>query len=385
MTKALCSILTCFGVVSSATTPMYSQDSIAIDPGLRPRDLGISIGIFEPGPLNAITDVPGVAVGQVTLVAGEDIRTGVTAILPHTGNLFSSKVPAAISVANGFGKLAGSTQVEELGYVEAPIILTNTLSVGAALEAGVRHILNLPGNESVYSVNVVVGETNDGYLNDIRGLHVKEEHVRQAIVDARSGAVSEGNAGAGTGTVCFGYKGGIGTASRVLPKSLGGHTLGVLVQTNFGGDLTIAGISVGRRLGHLPYSAHLTGQGDGSCMIVLITDAPLDARNLKRLASRAIVGMGRTGASMSNGSGDYAIALSVHPGMMMPHHPQLLPDIGTVPKHNDLMSPLFMAAIEATEEAIINSLFAAQTMTGRDGHRVDRLPVEQIINWFHER
>lgn len=271
----------------------------------RPRDLGIEIGVFKTGKYNALTDVPGVRVGHTTIVEGDDIRTGVTAILPHEGNIFQLKVPAAIHIGNGFGKLAGYSQVKELGNIETPIILTNTLSVPTAMDALISYTLDQKENNNVRSVNAVVGETNDGWLNDIRGRHVKKEHVLKAIKKAKSGKVKEGNVGAGTGTICFGYKGGIGTASRVLPESLGGYTIGVLVQTNFGGKLEINGVQIAEEIGDYYYREKILNEADGSCMIVVMTDAPLCARNLERLAKRAMLGLGKTGGIASNGSGDY--------------------------------------------------------------------------------
>jgi D-aminopeptidase len=342
------------------------------------RDTGINMGVLPAGKLNAITDVSGVRVGHVTLIEGNGIRTGVTAILPHNGNIFQEKVPAGVFVGNGFGKLAGSTQVEELGNLETPIILTNTLSVPVAMEAVIEYVLALPGNENVQSVNAVVGETNDGYLNDIRGQHVKKEHVLQAIRHAREGPVEEGNVGAGTGTVCFGFKGGIGTASRVLPASLGGYTVGVLVQTNFGGVLTINGVPVGEELGKFYLSNELKRDADGSCMIVVATDAPLDARNLRRLAQRALFGLARTGGIAANGSGDYVIAFSTNPDVRVLHTRAERTDTVTLLR-NEAISPLFLAVIEATEEAIINSLWAAQTMTGKDNRTVEALPGKEVI------
>ncbi len=346
-------------------------------PTKRPRAYGIRFGVIPTGPLNAITDVPGVRVGQVTLQRGTNVRTGVTVVLPHDGNLFQQKLPAAIYIGNGFGKLTGYSQVDELGTIETPIVLTNTLSVPTAAYAVIDYTLTQPGNEQVRSVNPVVGETNDGYLNDIRGRHVTKEHVLDALRQAKAGPVDEGNVGAGTGTVCFGYKGGIGTASRKLPQSLGGYTVGALVQTNFGGVLQIVGVPVGVELGTYSFKEKL----DGSCMMVVLTDAPLDARNLKRLAKRAFMGLARTGGIASNGSGDYVIAVST--GYRIPHE-----TVGAFDElkllRNDNVSPLFMAAIEATEEAIINSLFAAgqyatQTVTGNGDHVVKTLPVETVI------
>ncbi|WP_299986552.1 P1 family peptidase [uncultured Pontibacter sp.] len=344
----------------------------------RARDLGIRIGVLQNGMHNAITDVAGLRVGHTTLVQGEEVRTGVTAIVPHGGNLFQRKVPAAVYVGNGFGKLAGSTQVQELGNLESPIILTNTLGVGTAMNAVVGYTLQLPGNETVQSVNALVGETNDGYLNDIRGRHVQEEHVLQAIKEAADGPVAEGNVGAGTGTVCFGYKGGIGTASRKLPASLGGYTVGVLVQSNFGGVLQINGAPVGEELGRFSFSKQVLESADGSCMIVVATDAPVDARNLERIAKRAMMGLAKTGGIASNGSGDYVIAFSTNEGLRIPYQSDEKTQTFTLLR-NDEMSPLFMATIEATEEAIINSLFKAETMKGRQGHTIEALPVQPVI------
>ncbi len=343
----------------------------------RARDLGLAPGVFTPGPLNAITDVDGVRVGQVTLVTGDTIRTGVTAVVPHGGNLFQDKVPGAVFVGNAFGKLAGSTQVDELGTIETPIVLTNTLGVGAAIEGVVRWTLAQDGNASVRSVNALVGETNDGGLNDIRALAVRPEHVVEALRAARGGVVEEGSVGAGTGTQAFGWKGGIGTSSRRLTAALGGYTVGVLVQSNYGGVLTMGGAPVGRELGRYAYAPSSRGDdaGDGSCMVVVATDAPLDARDLKRLAARAIFGLARTGSSFSNGSGDFAIAFSTHPslrtafGASAPASRSVLPTDG--------VSPLFQAALEATEEAVYNSLLRATTTTSR-GATVEALPVDRV-------
>ena len=343
----------------------------------RARDYGVKIGVLPTGKLNAITDLPGVKVGQTTLIKGDSIRTGVTAILPYDGNIFQQKVPAAIFVGNGFGKLAGSTQVNELGNLETPIILTNTLSVATAMMALIDYTLREKGNEDVRSVNAVVGETNDGFLNDIRGRYVSDKDVLSAINNAKDGVVEEGNVGAGTGTVCFGFKGGIGTSSRKLPESLGGFTIGVLVQTNFGGVLQIDGVPVGDELGKFSFSRELLKKADGSCMIVVATNAPLDHRNLMRLAKRAILGMGKTGGIESNGSGDYVIAFSTADSLRVPYKEQQI--LNNLILSNDVMSPLFMATIEATEEAIINSLFAAKTMSGADGHVVESLPLDKVI------
>jgi D-aminopeptidase len=388
----------------------------------RARELGIRPGSFDAGPLNAITDVPDLRVGQVTLIEGDRVRTGVTAIVPHGGNLFQDKVSGAVFVGNAFGKLAGSTQVDELGTIETPIVLTNTLAVGTAMEAVVRYTLAQPGNEQVRSVNALVGETNDGALNDIRALPVTGAHVRQAIDRATSGPVEEGAVGAGTGTICYGWKGGIGTASRRVPLGRGegsgaaaragagaasqvGYTLGVIVQTNFGGNLTIDGVPVWKTLGHAAFPrpadtvAHALEDGaratdgrttslgslrsqeaepaspDGSCMIVIATDAPLSPRDLQRLAARGVFALGRTGSSYSHGSGDFAIAFSTAPdarvkfGETAPRAKALLP--------SEAISPLFQAALEATEEAVYNSLFRAQTMTG-SGRTIEAIPIDDV-------
>jgi D-aminopeptidase len=342
----------------------------------RATDIGIRIGVLTPGKLNAITDVDGVKVGHTTIIKADSVRTGVTAILPHDGNLFQQKVPAGVYVGNGFGKLTGTTQIKELGNIESPIILTNTLSVPAAMNAVVSYTLSQKGNQNVQSVNAVVGETNDGYLNDIRGRHVTESDVLNAINTASAGKLTEGNVGAGTGTICFGFKGGIGTASRVLPKKLGGYTVGVLVQTNFGGVLTIDGVPVGEELKKYYLSEQLNEKADGSCMIIVATDAPIDSRNLERLAKRAFMGLARTGGVASNGSGDYIIAFSTDSSIRIPFN---TPDIIQQKLlSNDAMSPLFLAAIEATEEAIINSLLAAETMKGKNGRLVESLSHEKL-------
>jgi len=336
----------------------------------RARELGIAPGVFQPGGNNAITDVAGVRVGHRTLVEGDSVRTGVTAILPHAGNLFREKVPGAVFVGNAFGKLAGSTQVEELGTIESPIVLTNTLSVGTALDAIVRWTIAVPGNEMVRSVNGLVGETNDGALNDIRGLHVTREHVTAAIASATGGAVEEGAVGAGTGTVAFGWKGGIGTSSRVVPQQNDRWTVGVLAQTNYGGRLTIAGVPVWKTL--LPTAADRPA--DGSCMIVVATDAPLDARDLRRLAARTIYALARTGSTYSNGSGDFAIAFSTHPSLRVvntsgPQPRTVLPTDG--------VSSLFEAVMDATEEAVYNSMLKAVDVTA-NGRTVRALPIDRV-------
>ncbi len=335
---------------------VLSSGLLSSEPRPRARDLGIRVGSLPTGPLNAITDVAGVAVGHTTIIRGDDVRTGVTAVLPHTGNLFRDKVPGAVFVGNGFGKLSGSTQVNELGEIETPILLTSTLSVPRVADALLDYMLALPGNEGVVSVNPLVAETNDGQLNDIRGRHVGSEDVIAAIRNARGGPVEEGAVGAGTGTVAFGFKGGIGTSSR----RAGDYTVGVLVQSNFGGDLTIAGVPVGREL-----RGESRDAGNGSIVMVIATDAPVDARNLRRMGMRAMMGLARTGSSSANGSGDYAIEFSTvrQPARLV---------------SNDAMSPLFVAVIEATEEAIYNSLFRATTTTGR-GHTVEALPIARTL------
>jgi len=359
-------------------------------PSVRPRasDLGLKVGILPTGPLNAITDVGGVEVGQTTIIRGDNIRTGVTAVLPHSGNLYREKVPGAIFVGNGFGKLTGSTQVDEMGDIEAPILLTSTTSVPRVADAVISYMLALPGNEDVLSINPVVGETNDGFLNDIRGRHIAPDDVFAAVTHAKRGPVEEGDVGAGAGTVVFGWKGGIGTSSRRLPTNVGGYTVGVLVQTNFGGVLTIAGAPVGRELGQYYLRKELGEPGsgkdkaDGSCMIVVATDAPLDARNLKRLAARALLGVARTGSSASNGSGDYAIAFSTAAQVRIHTSDKAFARTVEV-LTNDAMSPLFLAAIEATEEAVYNSMFKATTMTG-NGHTVEALPIEKTAEILKE-
>jgi len=345
----------------------------------RVRDLGIKIGVLETGQLNAITDVPGVRVGHQTIIKGSSIRTGVTAILPHEGNIFQEKVPAAISVANGFGKLTGSTQVEELGYLETPIILTNTLSVPVACQAAIDYILTLPGNEQVESVNPVVGETNDGWLNDIRAMVISREDVLAAINQASSGQVEEGSVGAGTGTMCFDFKGGIGTASRKLPAGQGGYTVGVLVQTNFGGVLEINGLKIDRILDKKVDLSQQPpkNQADGSCLIVVATDAPLDSRNLKRIARRALAGLARTGSYYANGSGDYAVAFSTAQKVRYKNRQAgLTMEVEVL--RNEAMSALFQAVVEASEEAILNSLFKATTIKGQKGRTGYALPLEKI-------
>jgi D-aminopeptidase len=354
-------------------TPMKAEKQIH----KRARDLGVTVGILSTGKYNAITDVKNVRIGHKTLIRGNDVRTGVTAILAHSGNIFQEKVAAAIYVANGFGKLIGSTQVEELGVIETPIILTNTLNVFLAANALIDYTLQQKGNEQIGSTNPIVGETNDGYLNNIQSRAVTSQDVWDAIADADSGAVEEGSVGAGTGTVCFGFKGGIGTASRVLPESRGGYTVGVLVQTNFGGILEINGAPVGKELGKY-YLKNEVENADGSCMIILATDAPLSSRNLKRLAKRAILGLAKTGGFCSNGSGDYVIAFSTHPSCRVLHNDQNRTR-NVEELYNDQMSPLFLAAVEATQEAIYNSLLMATTVKGWQGHEVQAIPIDRVI------
>lgn len=358
-------------------TAAFAASALEPDPRPRARDLGVEPGVLAPGPLNAITDVAGVLVGHHTLIEGDSIRTGVTAVLPHGENLFQRKLPAAVHVGNGFGKAAGFLQVRELGQIEAPIVLTNTLSVGAAIEAVVDWTLAQPGNDDVRSVNAVVGETNDGYLNDIRGMDVKREHVLAAITAAKEGPVAEGSIGAGTGTRAFCWKGGIGTSSRVLPSERGGYTVGALVQSNFGGVLTIDGAPIGEDLGCVPFDLadEDAPDGDGSCMIVIATDAPVDTRNLERMARRAMLGLARTGSYVSNGSGDFVVAFSTQ--NLVSYAPEDR-ERGITVVENDHMSPLFLATVEAVEEAVYNSLTRATTVTGRDGHTVEAIPIEEI-------
>jgi D-aminopeptidase len=367
--------------IALVATLLLLASAFAQTPRPRASDLGLKIGVLPAGPLDAITDVAGVAVGHTTIIRGDDIRTGVTAIVPHPGNLYREKVPGAIFIGNAFGKLVGSTQVEELGDIETPILLTSTTSVPRVADALITYMLALPGNEDVLSINPVVGETNDGFLSDIRGRHITPEDVFNAIKTAKSGPAEEGAVGAGTGTVAFGWKGGIGTASRRLPAKLGGYTVGVLVQTNYGGILQIAGAPVGQELGQyylreeVQQPGPVQDKGNGSVMIVIATDAPMEGRNLKRLAARAWLGIARTGSSASNGSGDYAIAFSTAPEVRehtadksLTRHIKVIT--------NDSISPLFEAVIEATEEAVYNSMFRATTTTSH-GHTVEALPIDK--------
>jgi D-aminopeptidase len=369
-----------------AVTACIITPALAEQARPRIREIGLRIGVLPTGSLNAITDVPGVKIGHTTIVKGENIRTGVTAILPHSGNLFHEKVPGAVFIGNGFGKLAGSTQIEELGEIETPILLTSTLSVPRVADAVMDYMLQLSGNEDVRSINPVVAETNDGMLNDGRGRHVTRDDVSQAIRQAKDGPVPEGAVGAGTGTIAFGFKGGIGTSSRKLPASLGGYIVGVLVQSNFGGVLTIGGAPVGKELGqyYLKEETQETGptsSSGGSIIVVIATNAPVDARNLRRMAARAMMGVARTGGSGDNGSGDYGIAFSTaselrirtstqRNDLYIPRDAKLL--------SNNAVSPLFLAVVEATEEAIYNSLFQATTTTGR-GTTIEALPLQRTI------
>jgi len=396
-------ILLIFGI----NTLVHSQATISRNRRPRIKDVGLKIGILPVGNLNAITDVAGVKIGHMTISRGENVRTGVTAILPHGGNIFQEKVPGAIFVGNGFGKLMGSTQVNELGEIETPILLTSTLSVPRVADYLIDYMLGLPGNESVQSINPLVAETNDGYLNDIRGRHIAQADVFSAIQNAQTGIVEEGSVGAGTGTIAFGFKGGIGTSSRRLPAQLGGYTVGVIVQTNFGGVLSIDGAPVGIELGKYylkdifeakPTSGNvntivgkqsqtlqnknekdINNPADGSIIIVIATDAPVDARQLKRMASRSMLGLARTGAAATNGSGDYAIAFSTAPELRIKplSNNQIPRDLKVL--SNDAMSPLFLAVIEATEEAIYNSLFRATTVTGQQARKVEALPIDKTI------
>jgi len=377
--------LAAYFIVATVWCVVVGSPAVAQEKRPRSQELGVKTGILPAGPLNTITDVAGVSVGQTTIIRGDNVRTGVTAVMPHSGNLFKEKVPGAVFVGNGFGKLAGSTQVNELGEIETPILLTSTLSVPKTADFLIDYMLALPGNEQVRSINPLVAETNDGGLNDIRSRPITREDVFNALRTAKAGAVDEGSVGAGTGTVAFGWKGGIGTSSRKLPLQIGGYTVGVLVQTNFGGVLSIDGAPVGVELGkyYLKEAADLTGQdrngrddgadrADGSIIIVIATDAPLDHRQLNRLAARSMSGLARTGSSMTNGSGDYAIAFSTQNRINASEAKRNVTVLG-----NDAMSPLFQAVIEATEEAIINSLFKATTVTG-NGLTVESLPLDKV-------
>jgi D-aminopeptidase len=368
-----------FAVLSIFLSSTLPAQTSTQEHRLRARELGIHPGVYDPGPNNAITDVAGVQVGQVTLVKGETVRTGVTAILPHTGNLFQDKVAGAVFVYNAFGKLVGSTQVTELGQIETPIVLTNTLSVWDTAAAVTSWTLAQPGNTDVFSVNPLVGETNDGWLNDVRGFHVTQDDVKRALREARGGPVEEGSVGAGEGTIAFGWKGGIGTSSRHLPEKDGGFLVGVLVQANFGGRLTIAGVPIWKELQPsqaLSRNSVSPSQNpaDGSCMIIIATDAPIDARQLRRLAARAFLGMARTGSTGSNGSGDFAIAFSTTNRIAFGAARN--PAISLLGE--DALSLLFEAAVDTTEEAIYNALLKAQTVHGRDGHVAEAIPIDHL-------
>ena len=377
-----------FALVFILSASVFAQTVMPENKRPRVREAGLKIGILPVGAQNSITDVAGVRVGSVTIMRGENVRTGLTAIVPHGGNLFAEKVPGAVFVGNGFGKLAGSTQVAELGEIETPILLTSTLSVPRTADFLIDYMLALPGNESVQSINPLVAETNDGFLNDIRGRHITRDDVYSAIKNARGEQVEEGSVGAGTGTVAFGWKGGIGTASRKLPASLGGYTVGVLVQTNFGGVLSIDGAPVGVELGKYYLKdavenktasrnkTDLNDNADGSIIIVIATDAPVDARQLKRMAARAMSGLARTGSAMTNGSGDYAIAFSAAPDVRVKPGENLrsVKVLG-----NDAMSPLFLAVIEGVEEAIYNSLFRAVSVKGKENRTVEALPIDETL------
>lgn len=363
-------------IIASALLAMtLSTDSAA--QRVRARDLGVKPGVFAPGKNNAITDVAGVKVGHTTVIEGDSVRTGVTAVLPHGGNLFTNRVPAALYVGNGFGKITGVTQLRELGELETPILLTCTLCVWKAADAMVGYLLEQPNMANVRSINPVVAETNDGALNAIRSRPIRPEHVRAAITNAASGPVAEGAVGAGTGTIAFGWKGGIGTSSRVLPQALGGYTVGVIAQTNYGGILQVLGAPVGKELGQYAFKreAESPGErGDGSCVMIVATDAPLSDRNLERLAARAIMGLARTGSSAANGSGDYVLAFSTSEKVRRQFNAQRL---ATEELANEPMSALFQATVEATEEALYNSLFMATTTTA-NGRTIEALPLDKV-------
>ena len=372
LTSALCLAIGFSTLLESKT---FAQEKRS-----RARELGITTGILPTGKWNAITDVPGVKVGHTSVIQGDNVRTGVTAIIPHEGNIFQDKVAAAVYVGNGFGKMMGISQIQELGNIETPILLTNTLNAPKVADALIDYMIKLPGNERARSVNSVIGETNDGGLNDIRGRHVQAQHVLQSLTKANSGPVAEGNVGAGVGTETLGFKGGIGTASRKLPASKGGYTVGVLVQSNFGGVLQINGAPVGRELQNFymmekkePYKA------DGSCMIIIATDAPLSSRNLERLAKRSYISFGNVGGFSSNGSGDYSIAFSTNPAVRVPYNNKNQIEIDVKDVHNDELSALFMAVWEATEEALLNSMFMAEDMTGINNRTVKALPIKETL------
>lgn len=352
--------------------------------GKRPRELGISFGILPTGKNNAITDVEGVKVGQVTLIDDQKgMRTGVTAIVPHTDNIFKHKVPAGIFLGNAFGKMVGYPQVKELGNIETPIVLTNTLNLAAAIDGIIDYVFSFEDNNDVKSINCMVGETNDGTINNIRERFVRREDVFKAITEAKSGPVEEGGVGAGTGTKAFNFKGGIGTASRRLPENMGGYTVGVLVQSNFGGLLNINGVEVGKALGGYPYQKEIES-ADGSIMMIVATDAPLEARNLERVAKRAFMGLAKSGGVASNGSGDFVIAFSTNKDMRVEHKASALTKQQMSVVRNDDMTPIFMATIEATEEAIINSLFAAHDTPTYDGRVIKALPLDKVMEMMRK-
>lgn len=389
-------VLVVLVLASNAAVGTATQSDAPKEERPRARDIGIETGIFKPGPFNAITDVKDVKVGQVTLIEGEGalvpgkgpVRTGVTAILPHGGNLFNEKVPAAAFVLNAFGKSTGLQQVNELGNLEVPIVLTNTLNVPLVADAVIQWSLEKNPEIGIKTgtVNPVVGEVNDGTLNDIQGRHVTKEDVFQAINSAKSGPVEEGTVGAGTGSTCMSFKGGIGTSSRVLPEKLGGYTVGVLVQTNFGGSLMINGAPVGREMGkydfskYFPYEIPPTHNLDGSCMVVVATDAPLDQRQLERVTKRVALGLARTGFYSSNGSGDFFIAFST--AQRVPHNTGLT--LNTTVVANDSMSSIFQATVEATEEAVINSILKATTVVGRDGNTREAIDIQKLESILHK-
>ena len=366
-------------VAASVAGAMMVGAVCAQEDSLRPREYGIQFGVLQPGQNNAITDVEGVLVGQVNVHDDKKgAHTGVTAILPHGGNLFKEKVPAGIFLANGFGKMTGYPQVKELGNIETPIVLVNTLNVAAGLDGIIDYTFSFKENGDCRSVNGVVGETNDGGINDIRARFLTSKDVLKAIQTAKSGPVEEGVVGAGSGTKAFGFKGGIGTSSRKLPASMGGHTVGVLVQTNFGGFLNVDGVAVGEKLGGYPWQKEIEC-ADGSIMMVVATDAPIDARNLERVAKRAFMGLAKAGGIASNGSGDFAIAFSTAKENRVPHNTKKLEKLQNVNVANDDMTPIFMATIEATEEAVVNSLFKAKDVKGYNGKVTKALPVDQVL------
>lgn len=366
-------------VAASVAGAMMVGAVCAQEDSLRPREYGIQFGVLQPGQNNAITDVEGVLVGQVNVHDDKKgAHTGVTAILPHGGNLFKEKVPAGIFLANGFGKMTGYPQVKELGNIETPIVLVNTLNVAAGLDGIIDYTFSFKENGDCRSVNGVVGETNDGGINDIRARFLTSKDVLKAIQTAKSGPVEEGVVGAGSGTKAFGFKGGIGTSSRKLPASMGGYTVGVLVQTNFGGFLNVDGVAVGEKLGGYPWQKEIEC-ADGSIMMVVATDAPIDARNLERIAKRAFMGLAKAGGIASNGSGDFAIAFSTAKENRVPHNTKKLEKLQNVNVANDDMTPIFMATIEATEEAVVNSLFKAKDVKGYNGKVTKALPVDQVL------